>query len=57
MVFNDVMGLEEGTNEGVHAEDIKLAMKGRVKEGHKVTSTCVSTVKKQTKLRSLSHPR
>ncbi|XP_063352275.1 interferon-induced protein 44-like [Pelmatolapia mariae] len=34
VVFNDIMGLEEGTNCGVHPEDIKLAMMGHVKEGH-----------------------
>ncbi|XP_061578933.1 interferon-induced protein 44-like [Cololabis saira] len=34
LVFNDVMGLEDGTKEGVHAEDIKLAMQGHMREGH-----------------------
>ncbi|XP_014858143.1 PREDICTED: interferon-induced protein 44-like [Poecilia mexicana] len=32
-VFNDVMGLEEKT--GVKEEDIKLALKGHVKDGYK----------------------
>lgn len=35
-VFNDIMGLEEGADSGVRAGDIKLAMKGHVREDHKV---------------------
>uniref|UniRef100_A0A3B3UNY0 Interferon-induced protein 44-like n=1 Tax=Poecilia latipinna TaxID=48699 RepID=A0A3B3UNY0_9TELE len=35
LVFNDVMGLEDGNNSGIHASDITLAMKGHVKDGHK----------------------
>ncbi|XP_042283128.1 interferon-induced protein 44-like isoform X1 [Thunnus maccoyii] len=38
IIFNDIMGLEEGTGQGVHPEDIKLAMMGRVKEGYKFNS-------------------
>ncbi|XP_044221341.1 interferon-induced protein 44-like [Thunnus albacares] len=34
IVFNDIMGLEEGTDCGICAEDIKLAMMGHVKEGY-----------------------
>ncbi|XP_047225871.1 interferon-induced protein 44-like [Girardinichthys multiradiatus] len=35
VVFNDIMGLEDGSNNGVHPNDIKLALEGRLKEGHK----------------------
>ncbi|MED6277628.1 hypothetical protein CHARACLAT_015464 [Characodon lateralis] len=35
VVFNDIMGLEDGETRGVHAKDIVHALKGNVKEGHK----------------------
>ncbi|XP_037542639.1 interferon-induced protein 44-like [Nematolebias whitei] len=34
-VFNDIMGLEDGTGRGVCAHDLKLAMMGHVTEGYK----------------------
>ncbi|XP_051797487.1 interferon-induced protein 44-like, partial [Acanthochromis polyacanthus] len=34
-VFNDTMGFERSAGRGVHVEDIKLALKGHVKDGYK----------------------
>ncbi|KAL7384386.1 hypothetical protein ABVT39_001187 [Epinephelus coioides] len=34
IVFNDIMGLEEGDTQGVLPADIKLTMEGHVKEGY-----------------------
>ncbi|XP_030611785.1 interferon-induced protein 44-like [Archocentrus centrarchus] len=34
-VFTDTMGLEKGTNRGIHMDDIKLAISGCVKEGYR----------------------
>ncbi|XP_029968425.1 interferon-induced protein 44-like [Salarias fasciatus] len=34
-VFNDIMGIEDGSGRGVHVNDIKLAMMGNVMENHK----------------------
>ncbi|XP_041813580.1 interferon-induced protein 44-like isoform X2 [Chelmon rostratus] len=31
-IFNDIMGFEKKTNNGVHVEDVKLALRGHVKE-------------------------
>ncbi|XP_020786000.2 interferon-induced protein 44-like [Boleophthalmus pectinirostris] len=33
-VFNDIMGMESGASEGIRPEDIKLVMKGHVKDGY-----------------------
>ena len=38
-VFNDLMGLEERANAGVHMEDLKLALSGHVREGYEVQSS------------------
>ncbi|XP_035985882.1 interferon-induced protein 44-like [Fundulus heteroclitus] len=35
VVFNDIMGLEDGNESGVHPDDLKLALEGHVKENHK----------------------
>lgn len=36
-VFNDIMGLEKKA--GIHVEDLKLALRGHVKDGYKVQSS------------------
>ncbi|XP_062264916.1 interferon-induced protein 44-like [Platichthys flesus] len=35
-VFNDIMGFEEDSDCGVSVEDVKLALRGHVKEGYKI---------------------
>lgn len=35
-VFTDIMGLEKETNQGVGVQDLKLAMKGHIKDGYNV---------------------
>ncbi|XP_078140601.1 interferon-induced protein 44-like isoform X1 [Centroberyx gerrardi] len=44
-IFNNIMGLEKDTNKGVRPEDIKLAMKGRVRDGYKFNP--ISTLSKE----------
>ncbi|XP_047226976.1 interferon-induced protein 44-like isoform X2 [Girardinichthys multiradiatus] len=34
VVFNEIMGLEEGEDRGVYADDIKMALEGHVMEGY-----------------------
>ncbi|XP_030264291.1 interferon-induced protein 44-like [Sparus aurata] len=34
-VFNDIMGLEQKANSGAHVEDLKLALRGHVRDGYK----------------------
>ncbi|KAM4560696.1 interferon-induced protein 44-like [Fundulus diaphanus] len=43
VVFNDIMGVEEGESRGVHEDDIKLALQGHVKEGHKFNPVSLLT--------------
>ncbi|XP_051240547.1 interferon-induced protein 44-like [Dicentrarchus labrax] len=42
--FTDIMGLEKDTNKGVGVEDIKLAMRGNIKDGYKFNP--LSTISK-----------
>ncbi|XP_030603679.1 interferon-induced protein 44-like [Archocentrus centrarchus] len=38
-VFTDTMGVEKGTNRGIHMDDIKLALSGCVKDGYRFNPT------------------
>uniref|UniRef100_UPI003AAEE214 interferon-induced protein 44-like n=1 Tax=Centroberyx gerrardi TaxID=166262 RepID=UPI003AAEE214 len=44
-IFNDIMGLEEETNTGVRVEDIRLAMRGHVRDGYEFSP--ISTLSKE----------
>ena len=37
-IFQAIMGFESRTNRGVHVEDVKLVLRGHVKDGYKVPS-------------------
>uniref|UniRef100_A0A671UXY8 Interferon-induced protein 44-like n=1 Tax=Sparus aurata TaxID=8175 RepID=A0A671UXY8_SPAAU len=34
VIFNDIMGLETSPDDGVHVEDLKLALRGHVRDGY-----------------------
>lgn len=36
VIFNDIMGLEGSPDDGVHVEDLKLALRGHVRDGYQV---------------------
>lgn len=37
-IFNDIMGFEKSANRGVHVTDVKLALRGHVRDGYEVRS-------------------
>ncbi|XP_051244188.1 interferon-induced protein 44-like isoform X5 [Dicentrarchus labrax] len=49
--FNDTMGLENDNDNGIHVEDIKLALKGHVKEGYQVSLLTDEVIKKMRDIR------